>query len=58
MGFLDRVVDAFWETLDEFQGGPDRPSKRKGKRKKAKRTQPKWMAVRDRRLPNTRLNPR
>ena len=35
MGFLDRVVEAIWETLDEFQGGPDRPSTKKNKKKKA-----------------------
>ena len=36
MGFLDRVVEAIWETLDEFQGGPDRPSRpKKTKKKKA-----------------------
>ena len=47
MGFLDRVVEAIWETLDEFQGGPDRPSTKKTK----KRKQPKWVAARARRLP-------
>ena len=41
------MVEAIWETLDEFQGGPDRPSTKKTK----KRKQPKWMAARARRLP-------
>ena len=48
MGFLDRVVEAIWETLDEFQGGPDRPRRAK---KTKKRKQPKWVAARARRLP-------
>ena len=47
MGFLKRVQDAIWETLDEFQFGPDRP----GKKKRKKKPRPKWMDLRKRRLP-------
>ena len=50
--FLDKVVDAIWETLDEFQGGPDRPSKRP---KRRSRKQPKWVAMRARRLPESKI---
>ena len=45
MGFLKKVQDAIWETLAEFQAGPDRPSR---PRKKKKR--PKWMDMRKRLL--------
>ena len=50
MGFLKRVQDAIWETLDEFQLGPDRP----GKKKRKKKPRPKWMDMRKRRLDVTK----
>ena len=53
MGFLKRVQDAIWETLDEFQFGPDRP----GKKKRKKKPRPKWMDMRKRRLPVTKRDP-
>ena len=51
MGFLKRVQDAIWETLDEFQFGPDRP----GKKKRKKKPRPKWMDLRKRRLPEKKV---
>ena len=46
---LERVWDAVRETLDEFQMGPDRPRRVKKKLRPQKR--PRWMDVRDRRIP-------
>ena len=46
---LERVWDAVRETLDEFQLGPDRPQKKRKKLRPQKR--PRWMDVRDRRIP-------
>ena len=46
---LERVWDAVRETLDEFQLGPDRPRRVKKKLRPQKR--PRWMDVRDRRIP-------
>ena len=51
MTFGKRVWAAIVETLDEFQGGPDRPSKPK----KKKRPKPRWMAMRARKLPSAPL---
>ena len=61
MGLLQNVVNAFWETLDEFQGGPDRTKrKRKGLKRELKKTQfrPKWMELRARRMPETKRVPK
>ena len=49
MGILEKVWDAVKETLDEFQGGPDRP--RKVTKRKRVYSRPKWMDVRNRRIP-------
>ena len=46
---LERVWDAVKETLDEFQMGPDRPHKKRKRLRPQKR--PRWMDVRDRRIP-------
>jgi len=49
MGLIQEFVSAFWETLDEFQAGPDKP--RKPTKKKKLLGKPPWMKLRLRRLP-------
>ena len=49
MGFLKRVEDAFWETLNEFKLG------KKDRRRRKKKKKPKWLALRQQRLPEKKL---